>query len=722
MKVLFVIHYPVFGGPHNQALQLAGALRERGWDMLVVLPDEPGNAAVRLRKRGIEVIQMPLSRLRASPDPRHHLRLLTGFASQVQAIRHVITERRVDLVLVGGLPNPHAAVAASLEKVPVVWQILDTRVPRMLRPMLMPLVLSLADAVMTTGGRVAGQYPGAFRLGERLVPFCPPVDTDEFRPDQKRRVTARVELGIPEDALLIGTVGNLNPQKGHEYLVRSAARVLRTFPDTHVRILGAHTPTHARYEARLREESAALGLIQGGRLRFQDPGARVAQLLPAFDVFLLTSVPQSEGIPTVILEAMACGVPVVAADVGGVREVLEDGVTGLIVPPLDPDAVALATARLLADPRLRHRMGKAGRERAVANWGISSCVETHLHAFEVAMRHHRARHRRHLLATRPSPPCSFSENDLHRLLVCPACYGELSWSPDNIQCEGCGRRFPLVDGIPVMLLDATHAHHDELDHMHGDDHKFQQVSFFDRRVAEEFEITRPHGTPALYRWMLAEKYRRSIRGLESLVPGATVLTVCGGSGMDGEFLARSGARVISSDISLGAARRAHERARRYGLPMTSIVADVEHLPFSDQAVDLVYVHDGLHHLEKPQKAVAEMARVAFRAVSITEPARARATTIAVRLGWALEREEAGNLIVRLSPAELQALLSGHGFNTLHHRRYIMYYRHEPGSVMRLLSRPGLYQMSQATLLLANTLVGRWGNKLSITALRRDEAG
>src|SRR2546428_5805248 len=150
-------------------------------------------------------------------------------------------------------------------------------------------------------------------------------------------------------------------------------------------------------------------------------------------------------------------------------------------------------------------------------------------------------------------------NVLLRLLVCPSCRHELSWSQSDGRCNGCGRAYPIEDGIPVLLLDAAASQHDELEHRHGHEHKREQAAFFDREDAAEFEVTRPHGTPALYAWLLAEKFRRSTIALRQLLPGATVLTVCAGSGMDAEYLAVAGARVISSDISLGAARRARQR-------------------------------------------------------------------------------------------------------------------------------------------------------------------
>jgi glycosyltransferase involved in cell wall biosynthesis/uncharacterized protein YbaR (Trm112 family)/SAM-dependent methyltransferase len=740
MRVLSVIHYPTFGGPHNRNARLAPHLAARGWQTTVVLPLESGNAAERLRDAGVEVVQAPLHRLRASPSPVTQARSWASFPSEVSALRRLIQERGADVVLLNGLVNPHAAIAARLEDVPVVWQLLDTRTPMALRRALMPLVTRLADAVMSTGVDVARVHPGALLLGDRLVPFFPPVETSTFRPDAERRARARAELGVPEGACVVGTVGNLNPQKGHEYLLRASAILRGRGQEVAVHILGAHTPTQAEYEARLHEEARALGLCDV--LVFSDPGARVAELLPAFDVFVLASVPRSEGVPTVVLEAMSCGIPVVATDVGAVREVVEDGVTGIVVPPLDPDAIAIAVGKLLADPLLRTRMGSTARARAVERYDAQACADTHVRAFEVAIAHRRLQRASSFEAPAPPPARSFEQaTELRDLLVCPCCRGRLNWSPDEAVCAECARRYPVVDAVPVLLADQAAAEHDELDHLHGahhahdvahiegrdashhdeaHDHKGQQAAYFDRGEAAEFETSRPHGTPAWHRFLLSEKFRRSVEGLGGgALEGATALTVCGGSGMDAEFLARAGARVIASDLSLGAARRARERAARYGVAIMPIVADVEQLPFRDRSVDLVYVHDGLHHLERPSVGLEEMARVARQAVSVTEPARAVATQLAVRLGWALEREEAGNRVARMTPEGLEADLRAAGLSPVHRERYAMFYRHTPGAVSRALSFPVVFPLARLGWSVANRAAGRWGNKVTLQAVRQD---
>lgn len=273
----------------------------------------------------------------------------------------------------------------------------------------------------------------------------------------------------------------------------------------------------------------------------------------------------------------------------------------------------------------------------------------------------------------------------------------------------------MVDGISVLLGPGTEAVNGSSST--GPGHKAAQAAFFDAEISEEFEISRPWGAPALYGWLMEEKFRRSVSSIRATLAGATALTVCGGSGMDAELLARCGARVIASDISIEAARRTRARAIRRGLAIRPIVADVENLPFRDRAVDVVYVHDGLHHLEDPLIGLAEMARVAGRAVAVSEPALARATAVAMRLGIALEVEEAGNRVARVARAELGRTLTANGYEILEVTRYAMYYQHEPGRAARFLSRRRTLWAARAALVLFNAVLGGIGNKLAMQAVR-----
>jgi glycosyltransferase involved in cell wall biosynthesis len=113
----------------------------------------------------------------------------------------------------------------------------------------------------------------------------------------------------------------------------------------------------------------------------------VERWYPAFDVDLITSLRRSEGTTTTALEAQSCGVPVVAARVGAVGDAIEDGLTGFLVPPEQPDALARAALKVLGDETLRARMGAAGREAATDRFATERVAEVYVQAYEAALEH-----------------------------------------------------------------------------------------------------------------------------------------------------------------------------------------------------------------------------------------------------------------------------------------------------------------------------------------------
>jgi glycosyltransferase involved in cell wall biosynthesis len=157
----------------------------------------------------------------------------------------------------------------------------------------------------------------------------------------------------------------LRPQKAVHVFLEAAPLVLERVPDAQLAVVG---------DGDLREElerrAGELGVADRVRfLRFLPPASRQ---LASVDVFVLPSA--WEAFPISVLEAMACGVPTVATDVGGTAEALDDGVTGLLCPPGDPPALADRVARLLGDPSLRERMGEAARARHASLFTLERMV------------------------------------------------------------------------------------------------------------------------------------------------------------------------------------------------------------------------------------------------------------------------------------------------------------------------------------------------------------
>lgn len=187
----------------------------------------------------------------------------------------------------------------------------------------------------------------------------------EFAPVTPAAALAtRRELGLPPEALVVGSIGRLSEQKGHRYLLDAAARVLTRKEDARFLIVGDGDQMEP-----LRRQAEALGITAS--VLFAGHRTDVRALLGALDVFCISST--YEGTPLALFEAMAAGKTIVSTAVDGCREVLEDGVTGLLVPPRDPEALAGALLRCLDDAALRASLAKRARD-ASARFDIAACV------------------------------------------------------------------------------------------------------------------------------------------------------------------------------------------------------------------------------------------------------------------------------------------------------------------------------------------------------------
>lgn len=345
-KILFVAHAANWSGSTISLHLLVKHLKRR-YDVTVLVP-RTGVFVDVLQREGVDVIEFrPLTRV-AIPElfrliRREGVSLVYGNNGSERACRN-------------------ALIAAKLARVPFVAHY--RTMPDGHSP-LRDLYLNLADAVVTVSHACADILRGRVRA-TKLTVVWNGIEASAFSPlAEAEREHLRQDLGVPGGATLAVSVGSIKPIKGQHWAVRALAQARREDADLCVLLVG---PTRSRrYLDRLRELARNAGVEE--RVRFVGFRKDIPKILSASDVLLHTAT--SEAFGRVLIEGMAARLPVVAFSCDGIAEVVEDGVTGYLLPPGDLDGLGERLTTLTSNSTLRARMGEAGRQRVVKRFSAS---------------------------------------------------------------------------------------------------------------------------------------------------------------------------------------------------------------------------------------------------------------------------------------------------------------------------------------------------------------
>lgn len=354
-------------GLRTVLLQLARGLAQRGRVRLVALAATPGPLTAELQSAGSEVVCLhhgALEPFRDERGRRHPLRavrnvwrMLRRFPGTIEALH----ECQADVVH-SHQPQYHAlaAILGLLAGVPVIWHWHG------------PFNVSgLAAQVLRGLGRVPVRVlcisrfvrdtlpPGLCR---RAVVVYNAVEVPESRPAVE---SLRARYHIPADAPLVGAFGHVIPRKGFAYFVEAAGLIARSMPSSRFALVGGPPEDAPEEFQRLRELVRRLELED--RFTFTGPLPGAAAWMSEFDLIVVPTIPYAldagEGFGLVVVEAMAAGVPPIVTSCGAFPEIVEDGVSGVVVEPRSAPAIAQAALELLADEPRRRAMGRAARRR-----------------------------------------------------------------------------------------------------------------------------------------------------------------------------------------------------------------------------------------------------------------------------------------------------------------------------------------------------------------------
>ena len=383
-RILFVFAWLVVGGEETEVRLLAQALDPARYRIEVVAcfrkDGMPDQTHAQLEAAGVPVDRTP-----------YHLsydETVAYLASRIPAYDIVVSCQNVADIY-PALERLHLR-PPLIEHGGLVSEALAG--PKHLTARYVGVCASIRDAA-------AGRMPGR---EDHAVEIPSMVDTAAF--DPAARAPARAALGIAGDVPLIGWLGRLDAKKRVEDFIAAAALIHAAHPAARFVVIGGPDAFMPDYAVALRDEAARLGLA--GVLSFLGDRADVPELLAALDVFVWLS--RGEGMPHVVAEAGAAGLPVVATCDNGTAQQIADGVSGLFVPHEDPPAVAAAVGRLIADPALRTRLGSALKAKVAADYAVAAVVPQWEALFAA------------VLAERPAParPTGLFQSFLHGGFEC----------------------------------------------------------------------------------------------------------------------------------------------------------------------------------------------------------------------------------------------------------------------------------------------------------------
>lgn len=360
-RLLFVVTGLAFGGAETQVMHLATRLSRRGWNVTVISIMPPVAYEEELSNAGVRVLTLGIGKKR--PDPKPLLKMARVIR---QWQPHIIHSHMVHANILARLARLFAPIPVLI----CTAHSIDERGRKgsgRLRTFFYRITDPLCDLTTQVSHAGLERYIRIRAVPKHKIKYIPNgVDTGHFSPNLETRGRVRSSLGLDSEFVWL-TVGRFDLAKDYPTLLFAFAQVVKTYPNTSLVIAG-DGPLRPAMEILAKE----LGI--GNRVCFLGIRRDIPELMNAADGYVMSSA--WEGMPLVLLEAHASGLPIVATNVGGNGEIVLHNKTGFLVSPKNPTALADAMVRLMElPPQERQDMGQIGRKHIIENFSLDRVVE-----------------------------------------------------------------------------------------------------------------------------------------------------------------------------------------------------------------------------------------------------------------------------------------------------------------------------------------------------------
>ena len=347
----------MLGGGQRSLLLLLERLDRKKFIPFLVCPSG-GDFIGKAKKLDVETTLIKMQRIKSVN--------VFSTAATVFKFKKLIKKKNIDLIHTDSPRQAfYAGRAARVTGTPLIWHV---RVSTPEKRSFEKYLFNHAHKVIAVSKAASQRFDGFALAQEKVVVIHNGVDLTEFVQKQPDR-RVKEEFNVEEEGILVGTLGQLIPGKGQEVLLKAASLVLKQIPKVKFMIVGEG---NSAYREKLEELSKNLGLSV--TIVFTGFREDIPRIMNMLDIVVLPSTTHLEGLSRVIIEAMASSKPVIATNSGGNPEAVEDGATGLLVPPEDPNKLAESILTLIKDKTKRNQMGEAGRKRAEKLFNIEKNV------------------------------------------------------------------------------------------------------------------------------------------------------------------------------------------------------------------------------------------------------------------------------------------------------------------------------------------------------------